>query len=77
MQLNNAYKSPSHEKYAANPAPPTSISLVILACSLLLTEMFATINTIDEGENLAEDGLFLILIAGASQLPGLLIALWR
>jgi hypothetical protein len=49
---------------------------VILACGLLLTEVFATINTIEEDYPL-DEGTFLILIAGVSQLPGLLIALWR
>jgi len=53
-------------------------SLVILTGVLLLTELFATINTIQEGHRLlVSEGGFLILIAGASQLPGLLIGVWR
>jgi len=54
------------------------VSLVILACALLLTEVFATINAIEEDYPLLAWGtIFVILIGGVSQLPGLLIALWR
>ena len=53
-------------------------SLVILVCALLLTEVFATINTIDEAYGFRKaDTIFIILIAGVSQLPGLFIAFWR
>lgn len=75
--MNNPYRSPSHAKNGANPATSRPISLVILACALLLTLVFATINTIEEEHPLAEGGAILILIACVSQLPGLLVALWR
>ena len=75
--MSNPYKSPSQATDAGHPSTASPVPLVILICALLLTEVFATINTIEEGHSTAEGGFFLILIAGASQLPGLLFALWR
>lgn len=62
---------------AGGETPPKATSLIILGIALLLTELFAAINTMQEGYPLAKGGLFLITIAGLSQLPGIAIAFWR
>lgn len=75
--MKNHYEFPSDGRCTASPARPRPVSLVILAGALLLTLVFATINTIEEEHSLIDGGAFLILFAGVSQLPGIFIALWR
>ena len=74
--MHNPHESPAQN--AAYPKVAIPVSLVMLVCALLLTEVFATINTIDEAYGFGRaEIVFTILIAGISQLPGLFIAFWR
>ena len=53
-------------------------SLAVLVFLLLLTEILATVNTMQEGAGWrSSGGVLFILIAGISQIPGLGVGIWR
>lgn len=65
---------------AGAESPPTQRrkSLAVLVFLLLLTEILATVNTMQEGAGWrSSGGVLFILIAGISQLPGVLVGIWR
>ncbi len=74
-----AWRVPPARTVRDLPPPAASpISLIVLLGALLWTLACATLNTVEEGYPLLSFvGSGLILLAGLSQVPGILIAVWH
>lgn len=73
--MSNPYQSPTSESQAVDRTRSRLNSWRILLAAWLLTELFAAKNSVDEGYALLTwSGMVVIIIAGLSQMPGVLIA---